>query len=308
MKVTSLLLLVLTCLLSAMCFANPKQVDLEKIEFNLIDGKTRSLNAFKGKAPVYIKFWASWCVPCLKEMPHFSQAHKKYGDSIEIISVNLGINDSLDDVKRIMGKYDLAMPTAIDTNGKLAEAFNFVGTPYHVIFDKEMNLLHRGHSADESLDNKLALLAAAENVEIMDNRILMEREGQPLDLSDALKGKAAIYFTATWCDWYLKETKPSASKNCAESQTEFNKLAKNHKDVRWFVVVSNLWTGASDLADYTKKYELTVPSRIDGDNGAFIKFGVNHFPTLLVLQDGQEKYRTTTVKADQKLADILSNL
>lgn len=277
-------------------------------EFDLIDGSSLSLKQFKGKRPIYLKFWASWCLPCLKEMPHFEAIYQQYGKSVQVISVNLGINDSPADVERIINKYGLKMPTAIDSSGELARIFNFVGTPYHLVFDKELNLVHRGHSADESLDNKIALLASQGKVEVVDSGVLSELGKDPLDLSELFKGKSAIYFTATWCDWYLKETKPSASANCEKSQLEFNKLQNKYQDIKWLVVVSNLWTGDADLAEYKNKYQLSADSYIDKDNGNFVKFGVKDFPTLVLLEEGAEQYRTTAVAVDGQLEAALKRL
>ncbi len=41
------------------------------ITLKTIDGKSIDLAEFYGKKPVYLKFWATWCVPCRQQMPHF---------------------------------------------------------------------------------------------------------------------------------------------------------------------------------------------------------------------------------------------
>lgn len=151
----------------------------------LITGKTTRLADFKGKKPVYLKFWATWCVPCRQQMPHFEQVQQTYGDQIEVIAINVGINDDIDSVNAAVREYGLSMPMAIDTSGDLAQAFRLVGTPYHLVFDKDMNLIHRGHKADSILDSSLALVAQRQQAEILDSGVLADIEADiPLDLND----------------------------------------------------------------------------------------------------------------------------
>src|SRR5690554_2900313 len=109
-------------------------------------------------------------------MPHFEAVQKSYGDEIVVIGINLGINDDADAVQKTIEEFGLTMPMAIDKSGDLAQKFRLIGTPYHLLFDKDMNLVHQGHEADESLDNKLALVAQTKVSEIIDSEILVEHE------------------------------------------------------------------------------------------------------------------------------------
>ncbi|NQY66242.1 MAG: TlpA family protein disulfide reductase [Flavobacteriales bacterium] len=75
--------------------------------FDLLDenGNMVSLSDFKGKY-VYIDFWATWCVPCLREMKMMKSLEEKYGDRIEFISIS--IDKDYDVMKKFLGenKYD----------------------------------------------------------------------------------------------------------------------------------------------------------------------------------------------------------
>ena len=51
-------------------------------------GNKRSLSDFKGK-PVVVNFWASWCGYCVREMPEFQEAYKKYGDNVQFMMVDI---------------------------------------------------------------------------------------------------------------------------------------------------------------------------------------------------------------------------
>ena len=252
----------------------------------LISGKSTTLSEYNGKKPVYLKFWATWCQPCMKEMPHFQHAQEQYGKEIEIISVNLGINDNLEAVNRVITKFGLTMPTSIDKSGDLAQAFKMIGTPYHLLFDRNMNLVHRGHEASESLDNKIDLLSQSKAVEFIDSELLIETES---DISiDAGDDKPhALFFTATWCDWYLKDTRPAVSQNCVKAQHMMNTLVKAYPEVSWHGVISRLWTGEKDLEDYKKKYMIQHPIEIDRSNRLFHQYSIKTMPTMLLIQNGK---------------------
>ncbi|WP_170069335.1 TlpA family protein disulfide reductase [Marinobacterium halophilum] len=273
----------------------------------LLNGNTITLEEYRDKKPVYLKFWASWCQPCIKEMPHFQESQEEYGDQIKIISINIGINDTVEDINKVAQEYELTMASAYDTDGEVAQAFQFIGTPYHLLFDKNINLVHRGHKADESLDKKLHLLANQSETEHVSHAVFSKKE-QTLDLPIYTKKPTAIYFTSTWCDWYLKETRPEASENCSRSQVEFNKLASKYNSVNWMLVVSRLWTVQSDLDDYIKKYDIRITSLIDTSNTAFVKYNIKNYPTLVVFKNGEEVHRTSDLVRDMRLANIIESL
>lgn len=265
--------------------------ELQQIPFPLISGEPVKLADYRGKKPVYVKFWASWCKPCMKQMAHFEQVQEHHGDAIQVIGVNLGINDDLDTVQATIETFGLTMPTAIDKSGRLAKAFQFMGTPYHLLFDNNMNLVHMGHKASAELDNKIALLSRTEPVDLLESGVL--DESQP-DLDLALDdGRVhGLLFTASWCDWYLKDSRPQVSQRCANAQREMSRLRKNYPQVEWRTVLSRLWTTDKDLQAYRKKYSVSGDLDIDTSNGLFMRYGVSDFPTLVLVRDGEVVYRT----------------
>jgi len=253
---------------------------------HLTSGETVTLAQYKSKKPVYLKFWATWCQPCRKEMPHLAHIQAQYGDSIEVIAINLGINDQLNDVVATQHEFGLTMPMAMDTSGDLAQAFHLLGTPYHLLFDQQMNLVHVGNAANEQLDTKIALVARQKPIDLIESQAIAE---SAIDLSlDLENGKIhALFFTATWCDWYLKDSRPLVSKNCATGQQNINKIYKQFPNINWQGVISRLWTADKDLIDYKKKYSITHPLTVDESNGLFHRFNVKKLPTLLFVKDGK---------------------
>jgi thiol-disulfide isomerase/thioredoxin len=56
-------------------------------EFDDPDGETVTLESFRGK-PVLVNFWATWCAPCVKEMPTLDRLAAKSGDKLQVIAVS----------------------------------------------------------------------------------------------------------------------------------------------------------------------------------------------------------------------------
>ncbi len=301
------LLLFLPLFFSIKLFASNLPDRLLNIPITLLSGERTTLAKYNGKKPVYLKFWATWCQPCRKEMPHFEQIQNKYGSSIEIIGVNLGLNDDKESIIKTIKEFGLTMPMAIDKDGDLAQAFHLIGTPYHLLFDKNMNLIHLGHKANESLDNKLALISQKDTVNLLDSNALLKKEDNLIiNVNDG--NIHALFFTATWCDWYLKESRPSVSNSCITAQKSISFLSKKYSNIVWNGLVSRLWTGEQDLSAYKKKYGIKYMVNIDKSNQLFHKHKIKDLPTLILIKNNRIIFRSSKIDTQEVLDKVLSEI
>ena len=55
---------------------------------DLVTGKTTKLSDLRDK-PVYLNFWATWCPPCVKELPHIHSKYEKYKDRIHFLAISV---------------------------------------------------------------------------------------------------------------------------------------------------------------------------------------------------------------------------
>lgn len=122
-----------------------------------IDGETIDLGKLYGKKAVYLKFWATWCVPCREQMPHFEKTFESRGSYLEVIAVNAGFNDSVEDVREYRKRLGIRMPIVID-DGTLGAALNLRVTPQHVVIGRDGRVQFVGHLVNEPLE--AALIAA----------------------------------------------------------------------------------------------------------------------------------------------------
>jgi thiol-disulfide isomerase/thioredoxin len=122
-----------------------------------IDGEVIDLGSLYGKKAVYLKFWATWCVPCRQQMPHFEHAYETAGPDLAVIGIDVGFNDSIEAVRAYRKKLGITMPIVFD-DGSLDAAFHLRVTPTHVVIGRDGRIQYVGHLADKELDD--ALMAA----------------------------------------------------------------------------------------------------------------------------------------------------
>ena len=246
-------------------------------------GQIVKFENFLGKKPVYLKFWATWCKPCMEQMPHFQHAYEQYGDKIQFVAINIDLNDDAHSVAKVKERFSLSMPLFTDLTAQVAKHYEFMGTPFHVLIDSDEKVIFQGHEADKALDNTLRLLS--HNGKVEKARLLGEKQSEATPLVIPNKGKKVVLFTATWCDWYLADTRPAMAKQCVLAQRHVNKLAEQGIDVE--VKVSQLWTDQIAVREYVDKFSATMPVSIDYGNDLFIKNDINSVPNLLIYSDGK---------------------
>lgn len=128
-----------------------------------IDGKEISLSTFRKKSFVLLDFWATWCVPCLKMMPHLKNLYQKYHlKGLEIISISSSLNDDKGKWKKAVKKESMLswinlFSEGSYTNGAdLGIKYGVTKLPTTILIDKEGTIIGRYVGYSESdLDKKL---------------------------------------------------------------------------------------------------------------------------------------------------------
>ena len=71
------------------------------------------LGEYRGKT-VILNFWATWCTPCVKELPYFDQIQRKYGDAVQVVAIHSNL--VTEDVAAYLSKYDYGFSFALDAD------------------------------------------------------------------------------------------------------------------------------------------------------------------------------------------------
>jgi len=114
---------------------DPKK--LEKINFININNETIDLKKFENSL-VIINFWATWCAPCIEEMPSLNrlQANKNF-NNLEILPINIG-RDNIEKSKNFYKKLKIDnLKIYFDNNVELANKFLLRGLPTTVFINKK---------------------------------------------------------------------------------------------------------------------------------------------------------------------------
>ena len=111
-----------------------------------LDGQQFTLSAFRGKNPVYLVFWATWCPYCIQEVPLLKELYAKLSPKgLKILAVNIGYNDPLLRVQAFQKKYELPYPILYDNNTMVARQFGVIGVPFSVLVDRNGKIVYRSN-------------------------------------------------------------------------------------------------------------------------------------------------------------------
>ncbi|WP_027855902.1 TlpA family protein disulfide reductase [Marinobacterium jannaschii] len=117
-----------------------------------LNGETFDLSSYKGDKPVLLKFWATWCSYCLEEMPHLDATYDKYRGKLEVLTINVGFNDSVRNVQTLFDEKGYKLPTVFDADGSLTSQYKVIGTPTQVLIDRDGMVRMRTHLTTDSLE------------------------------------------------------------------------------------------------------------------------------------------------------------
>lgn len=104
--------------------------ELKALDMN---GAPKSLADYRGKV-VLLNFWASWCPPCLREMPSMERLRLKMaGRPLEIVA--LASAESSDDAKAFLSKMKLGFPILLDPDGSNTRRWKVFALPTSFLLD-----------------------------------------------------------------------------------------------------------------------------------------------------------------------------
>ena len=271
-----------------------------RLRLTSIDGDSIDLGDLYGKKAVYLKFWATWCIPCRQQMPHFEHVYQTAGADLAVIAINVGMNDPLEDVRKFRGNYGIHMPIVID-DGRLAKALNLQITPQHVVIGRDGHIRYVGHLADAALDTALAdaRSSAAQPLRRGEGKtqaIARYRVGDrvPDIAATTLDGSVfrardsadrrptVLVFLSPWCESYLAGSRPDVGVRCRQVREQVDALARAGSGVRWLGVASGLWAIPRELEEYRVQHDTPFPLMLDESGEWFRAFEVSDVPTLLV--------------------------
>ncbi|MBL8520199.1 MAG: redoxin family protein [Betaproteobacteria bacterium] len=100
-----------------------------------VSGQRQTLAQWAGK-PVLVNFWATWCAPCIEEIPRLNALHSKSSNSVQVIGIAA---DSRPNVERFIARLPIAYPVLVDEARAIAFSRRLGNRPgllpYSVVLD-----------------------------------------------------------------------------------------------------------------------------------------------------------------------------
>lgn len=103
-----------------------------------LQGKKVDFAKYRGKY-VFIDLWASWCIPCIKEIPHLKQLEKDLQNK-DVVFLSISIDTNVAAWKKKVAALGLEGELLNNQDNKLCESLNVSGIPFFLIYDKEGKL------------------------------------------------------------------------------------------------------------------------------------------------------------------------
>jgi len=100
-----------------------------------LEGEPVSLGDLRGK-PVILNFWATWCRPCVSEMPFIQRVYEEQSaEGLVLLAINIGGTSS--QVKEFLQGHNLSLPVLLDTKQDVAQRYKIQYIPTTFFIDKE---------------------------------------------------------------------------------------------------------------------------------------------------------------------------
>jgi len=103
-------------------------------EVELLTGEKVKLSDYFGK-PIFLNFWATWCGPCVSEMPDIEKIKKEYGDNLVVLLVNGG--EEKEDVEFFVNRMKYTSLVGLDKTGEILTKYDSMYIPLSVFIDKD---------------------------------------------------------------------------------------------------------------------------------------------------------------------------
>jgi len=129
-------------------------------ELDRLDGRRLRLSDLRGQV-VVVNFWATWCVPCIEEMPMFQSYSERYP---QFTLLGIAQQESAEQVTPYVERMGISYPVLLDLNAKVTESYKVFMLPTTIFVDQEgmIRYRHYGIMSQDQLMHYLRTLGAIE--------------------------------------------------------------------------------------------------------------------------------------------------
>ena len=123
----------------------------------MVSGKTGSLQDYKGKV-LLLDFWATWCRPCIAEIPNLKAVHEQFkAENFEILSICVDRNDFKPNWQKIIENYEMDWPQFFDGTGVAAQEYAIEYFPTIFLLNEKGEIIAKNIRGEEITSRLRAL-------------------------------------------------------------------------------------------------------------------------------------------------------
>jgi peroxiredoxin len=110
-----------------------------------MNGKKVVLAELLGRGPILVDFWATWCKPCIKELPYVQRLHEQFAEKgLTVLAVTIDSPKSQSRVKPFIKGRNFTFPVVMDGSQDVFRKMQGKGSiPYVVVLDSDGNIRYR---------------------------------------------------------------------------------------------------------------------------------------------------------------------
>ena len=145
-KKNTLILLFLLFIIFSLIYLNEKNKSLNQnnigpnlglyapdFETEYLNGSRFMLYDLRG-TPVILNFWATWCSPCVREMPTLQKFYDEHKEQLVVIGINLG--EDRKTIEKFIKNLNITFPIILDKDKKIEKSYNLIIRPSTYFIDK----------------------------------------------------------------------------------------------------------------------------------------------------------------------------
>ncbi len=113
----------------------------DKLPVTTLEGDAVDLNQYKGRL-VLLNFWATWCPPCIKEMPSMQRLQDQFSEQeFQVVAVNLAQNATTVESFLMEQEFEFTLPVYLDEKGQGFKDLELQGMPSSFLIDQQGQIL-----------------------------------------------------------------------------------------------------------------------------------------------------------------------
>lgn len=135
---------------------NPVGNTVPSVNVKTLEGKTVNIQDYVGKGkPVVFSFWATWCIPCQKELDIIADMYPDWQDKgVELLAITIDDARQLAKVPGMVASKGWEYTVLSDSKQQLQRAMNFQAVPQTFLVDGAGNIVyaHSGYQAGDEIE------------------------------------------------------------------------------------------------------------------------------------------------------------